>query len=163
MNIWSLVKQFSYKQLFRLSLLALQKPLYINPTLQATRQTINICNSIYKDSHHKNGKANAFRHALWNVLICRNVYKINKNETKSANWSKKITDLHEKLMQNEQLEEIMDLHNNEIGRLYFDRLKHSSVAEIVAFLNELTKNAQEISEIQAVDNYKNDLVYISEK
>ncbi|GAA4275087.1 hypothetical protein U6A24_17110 [Aquimarina gracilis] len=162
MDIWTLVKQFSYRQLFKLSLLGAQKPLYINPTLRATRQTINICDSLYKDSHHKNGKANAFRHALWNVLICRNIFKFSKNEAKSIDWAKKITDLHEKLMKNEPLAEMMDLHNNEIGRQYFERLKHRSEEEIVDFLNGLTKNAKKITEIRAIEKHKNDLVYILE-
>ncbi len=162
MNAWSLVKQFSYKQLFKLSLLALQKPLYINPTLRATRQTISICNSHYKDRHHKNGKANAFRHALWNIMICQSVFKINKNEAKSLNWAKKITDLHEKLMPNEPLAEAMDLHNNKIGRLHFETVKSGSIEEIVTFLNGITENAKKISEIKEIENYKNDLVYLLE-
>ncbi len=162
MNIWSLAKQFNSKQLFRLSLLVLQRPLFINPTVKATRKTLSICNSLYANDHHKNGKSNAFRHALWNVLICQNIFKMTKNEEKSLIWAQKVTDLHEKLMPNAPLAEAMDLHNNKIGRLHFETLKSGSIEEIVTFLNGITENAKKISEIKEIENCKNDLVYLLE-
>ncbi len=162
MTIWGLARQFSFKQLFRLSLLVLQKPFFINPTLKATRRTMSICNSLYANSHHKNGRANAFRHALWNILICQNVFKITQNEEKSLIWTQKITDLHEKLIPNEPLAELMDLHNNEIGRKHFSLLKNNSEERIISFLKECAVKAKKISEIEEAKNYKNDLVYILE-
>ncbi len=93
----------------------LRRPLLVYPTWKATKQTLEICDSIYGKAHHKNGKANAFRHALWNVLICQKTLKITKNKDKSAFWAQKVTHLHEKLTKNEILDTAMDLHNNAVG------------------------------------------------
>ena len=91
MNLWKGIQRLSIKQLFRLTIVLLQRPLLIRPTWKATRQTMEICDSLYKGAHHKNGKANAFRHALWNILICQNIFKMSKNQEKSVIWAKKMT------------------------------------------------------------------------
>ena len=75
--------------------------------------------SLFGSRHHKSNKANAFRHALWNVLICQKTLKKTNNREKSVIWTKKVTDLYEKVTQNEFLDQLMDLHNNEIGRTLF--------------------------------------------
>ncbi|MDB4114171.1 hypothetical protein N9572_01455, partial [Flavobacteriaceae bacterium] len=75
MNLWARIKQLHLGQLIKLSLLFLSRPLYIIPTISATKKTLLICDTLYKQTHHKSNKANAFRHALWNVLICRKVMK----------------------------------------------------------------------------------------
>lgn len=163
MNILGILKRLSIKELFLLSALMLKHPFYILPTLNATKQTLVLCDRYFKNNHHKNGKGNAFRHALWNVLICRNVFKINKNVKKSVDWAQKVTDLHEKLAPNEPLEKTMDLHNNSVGRFYFDTLKNMSLEEQLAFLKNMTENCRKITEIDEVKSYKNNLVIISEK
>ncbi len=163
MNIIGIIRHLSKKELFVLSTLMLRHPFYIFPTLNATKQTLILCDQHYKKNHHKNGKGNAFRHALWNVLICRNVFKINKNVKKSISWAQKITDLHERLAPNEPLEKTMDLHNNEVGRFHFNAIKTMSLEEQLDFLKNITENAKRISEINEVKNHKNDLVFISEE
>ncbi|MDY8137140.1 DUF6973 domain-containing protein [Aquimarina sp. 2201CG5-10] len=160
MRIWSTLKRLSIPQLFRLASVALQKPLLINPTLKATKSTMAICNTLYGTIHHGNGKENAFRHALWNILICQNTYSSTKSELKSVKWAKKITDLHEKLAPNKPLEEAMDLHNNRKGREYFEELKSSSEEEIIAFLSAKTEKAEKIMMLKEIEN-KNELVYLS--
>lgn len=37
-----------------------------------------ICDDLFDRSHHKSNKANAFRHALWNILICQKNQKQRK-------------------------------------------------------------------------------------
>ncbi len=163
MDLLGVLKRLSIVQLCRLAVLTLRYPLYIIPTIKATKRTLDICDEYYGDAHHKNGRENAFRHALWNVLVCRNTFKITKKQQKSVNWAQKITDLHEKLAPNEPIENVMDLHNNEMGRKFFENLKHSSEKEIITFLRNATQNARQIITINDVTNFKNDLVYFVEK
>ncbi|WP_299213176.1 hypothetical protein [uncultured Aquimarina sp.] len=162
MKIRNIISRFSVRQLFRLSGLLLQNPLYIIPTLRATKKTMIICDSLYGKTHHNNGKANAFRHALWNALICQKTFVHSKNEEKSIIWAQKITDLHEKLAPNKAIEEAMDLHNNRLGRAYFKRLKNTSEEEIIAFLEEKTKNANLVKDIKEINEFDDNLVYLFE-
>ncbi|GAA0714762.1 hypothetical protein GCM10009430_08350 [Aquimarina litoralis] len=162
MTIVSLIKRLNIRQLFKLIGLGLQKPLYIIPTFIATKRTLAICDSLYGGEHHLHGKANAFRHSLWNVLICQRVLKVSGDATKSEYWAKMITDLHEKLAPNEPLEQVMDLHNNELGRMYFKKLKDATEGEIISFLELKIKNAKKVLEVSKFHNYSNDLVYIEE-
>ena len=162
MNIIGLIRRFDFRQLFTIAGLVIQKPLYIIPTLLATKRTIHICNSVYGDEHHLHGRANAFRHALWNILICKEVFKISSNETKSVLWAKKITDLHEKLAPNEALEKAMDLHNNELGRIYFEKLTIASEKEVIAFLQKQAGMAVIIDNLEQIALFRDSMVYISE-
>ncbi len=160
MKIWGVLKGLSMRELLQLSLLMLRTPFFIIPTLKATRETMVICDSLYKEEHHQNGKANAFRHALWNILICRKTYRITKNEKKSVIWAQKVTDLHEKLAPNEPLAKAMDLHNNKIGRKRFSLLIDSDIEEVIDFLKESVQNAKRIVAINEIRDYNNDLVYL---
>ncbi|GAA4279359.1 DUF6973 domain-containing protein [Aquimarina mytili] len=163
MRVWSVLKKLSLKEFFQLAGLMLQNPLYILPTLKATKLTLEICNASYADTHHLHGKANAFRHALWNVLICQKTFKITKNDEKSIIWAQKVTDLHEELAPNEPLEKAMDLHNNQIGRFYFASIKGSSEEEIILFLKEKAQKGKKIIEIKDILDHQSNLVYLSEE
>jgi hypothetical protein len=148
MNLWARIKQLHLGQLTKLSLLFLSRPLYIIPTISATKKTLLICDTLYKHTHHKSNKANAFRHALWNVLICRKVMKYAQNKQKSVFWAQKVSDLYEKVTQNEILDQEMDLHNNTTGR--------------ILFLNHLGQKAQKTKKIEQMRQHKNELVYLTE-
>jgi len=160
MKIRNIIKRFSIRQLFRLSGLLLQNPWYIIPTLRATKKTMMICDSLYGKTHHNNGKPNAFRHALWNVLICQKTYIHSKSEEKSVVWAQKITDLHEKLAPNKAIAEAMDLHNNRLGRLYFKDLNNATEEETVAFLKEKVMNASLVKDIKGIREFPDDMVYL---
>ncbi|TSE08728.1 MULTISPECIES: DUF6973 domain-containing protein [Aquimarina] len=162
MNVWNVIRGLSIRQIFRLARILILQPLLIYPTLKATRQTIKVCDLLYQKKHHKNGKANAFRHGLWNLLICQRTFRVTKSREKSIIWAKKITDLHEKLAPNDPLETAMDLHNNEIGRAIFYAMIDNSEEEMIAVLKENTKNAKKIIEIDSILDHKKDLVYLSE-
>ena len=162
MTIVSLIKRLNIRQLFKVISLGLQKPLYIIPTFIATKRTLAICDSLYEGEHHFHGKANAFRHCLWNVLICQRVLKVSGDATKSEFWAKRITDLHEKLAPNEPLEQAMDLHNNELGRIYFKKLKDATEDLVITFLQEQMNSAKRIINIEQIDVFKDNMVYISE-
>ncbi len=121
-----------------------------------------LCDELFGRSHHKSNKANAFRHALWNVLICQKTLKKTKNKDKSVIWTKKVTDLYEKVTQNEFLEQLMDLHNNEIGRSLFFDLFDQNETKIISFLNEKCENAQKLTETVDISNFNGKLVYLEE-
>jgi len=151
------------KEIFSLVVLLVQYPLYIFPTLRATKQTLKICNIEYSDTHHLHGKGNAFRHALWNVLIALYTSRIHKNEEKSVKWAERITDLHEELAPNEPMEKAMDLHNNALGRAIFGKLKEDTLNYIVNEVKKRAEGAVIIRVVSDIMQYKNDLVYLAEE
>lgn len=162
MTIWSRIQQLSPGQLIRLALTFAKRPLLIGPTLSATRETMKICDRLYGRSHHKNGKENAFRHALWNMLICRNTLKRTKNEQKSIVWAKNITILYEKVTKNEVLDQFMDLHNNELGRRWFLDVSRENDEKVTTFLQKKLKSAQKVTKIDETGLIENCLIFISE-
>ncbi|MGF1557249.1 DUF6973 domain-containing protein [Paucihalobacter sp.] len=164
MAVWNRIKSLSFKQLFLLVKTFALKPQYFFPTHQATLQTLQICNRLYGKKHHKNNITNAFRHALWNILIAFHCYKKNKSIETSVNWAKKTTDLHEKLAPNNQIEMLMDLQNNNIGRIIFTEhnlFEHNKEA-IISILKEKMKTAVLITTISEIENFKNEFVYLEE-
>ncbi|WP_203294939.1 DUF6973 domain-containing protein [Luteirhabdus pelagi] len=163
MNLWARIRSLSIGQLWQLSVLFLKHPLYIFPTLRATKRTFEICQNLYGDTHHKSNRANSFRHALWNILICQKTFKISKNEQKAVVFTQKVTDLYEKVTQNEVLDEAMDLHNNEIGRRQFLKNFTQNEAETVDLLKKMAKNAQKVSTVTEMKKFRDKLVFISKE
>ncbi len=123
---------------------------------------MQICDELYGKTHHKSNKANAFRHALWNVLICRNALSVTKNKQKSVFWAQKVGDLYEKVTQNEQLDEAMDLHNNTVGRISFLNLLDKNQEEIIDALTLKMKGGKKVNTIQEMKSWQNELVYLEE-
>jgi hypothetical protein len=117
---------------------------------------------LYNNTHHKSNKANAFRHALWNVLICRNVIKYAKNKQKSVFWAQKVGDLYEKVTQNEILDQEMDLHNNTVGRIFFLNHFDQKEVKIIDLLQKMSQKAQKTDKIEEMRQHRNDLVYLTE-
>lgn len=148
--------------MLQLAFVVMSRPLLIRPTLRATKHTLKIFDSLYGKAHHKNGKANAFRHALWNIEICQGFFGVTKNVGKSIYWAKKITDLHEKMAPNAKLETAMDLHNNEIGRMLFMSIADRNESNFVDFIQKKVENAQLLTKVEDIENCKNELVYISD-
>lgn len=148
--------------MWQLSALFLKHPLLIVPTLKATQQTFSVCNELYGNEHHKSNIANAFRHALWNLLICKKSQKNLKSKQKSVFWAQKVTTLYEKVTRNSALDEAMDLHNNAIGRLCFFKLLEENEAKMVEYLQKKTETAKKVSTIEEMLKLKLDLVYLEE-
>lgn len=162
MNFWATIIRLDVYRVFKLLWIGIRHPLYVYPTIKATQKTIKICNSHYPGSHHKNGKANAFRHALWAMLLCLESYKVFKNRDKVMAWAKKITDFHEKLAPNSILETVMDIHNNTMGIRYFSTLRpYASQEKIILYLKTEIQNAKKIKDSQEVVHIKDTMVYIS--
>lgn len=84
----------------------------------------------------------------------------NSEETALA-WSKKITDLHEKLSPNSEIARNMDLHNNLVGRnLFVEKL--ASKENIQQILEQMLKEAIKVGKVQEIKLAGNKLVYIED-
>ncbi|MEZ4809978.1 MAG: hypothetical protein R2819_06425 [Allomuricauda sp.] len=114
----------------------------------------------YGRLHHKNGPANAFRHALWNCLIAKRCYVWQKNPQKAVSWAKKITDWHENAFPNRELARKMDLHNNAVGRIIFEDNIGKTENEIVEMLNKMARHSIKIDAHSNMTELKNQLVHI---
>jgi hypothetical protein len=136
----------------------------IYPTIKATVNSIKIAENLYPGIHHINNKANAFRHALWNVLLAMEMLKWNKNISKSIVWAKKVSDWHEKFSPNPLLEKEMDLHNNKMGRVFFEiHYKNNNLLtkdESVEIIRKEALKSNKISAVCEINNFKESLVYI---
>lgn len=158
--LWRIFKKLDFKQLFALSWLFLKNPKYAFPTIFATKRCMNIAYKEYGSKHHLGNPANAFRHALWVILIIKNCLKWQSNEQKAKTWAKKFTDWHEDFSPNQALERVMDLHNNAMGILYFNELKDKNEVEIVSFLKQKASEAVKILTTDEVESFEDKLVYI---
>jgi len=162
-NFWKRFTQLNFQQLYSFLLLFLSHPLLIIPVFKATKKTIEVCNSLYGNKHQGNGKANGFRHALWNVLICINCFKIVRNKQKAVFFTQKLTDLYEKVTQNEILDRTMDLHNNTVGRICFLNFLDENEEKNIHFLQNMVENALKCSNIEQIKKAENRMVYLSEE
>lgn len=163
MAIWARIKNMSPGEVFQLFKVSIRQPLFIIPTLMATRESLKISDRLYEDEHHENNRTNAFRHALWNYLICEKCYKASDSVEKSTEWSKKVTDLHEELSPNKKRAKMMDLHNNMIGRRIFENFYSEENFDIISVLTEEMKRAVKISSTEEILGHKDRLVYIEDR
>ncbi len=147
---------------FQFGWLFLTHPLYIRPTWIATKRTFAICNNLYGSNHHKSNKANAFRHAFWNLLICKKVVKGGKNLEKSSIFTQKVTDLYEKATKNDIFDQAMDLHNNKIGRMLFLEFLDKTETEMINLVQKRAEMAKKVAQIEEIEKYETELVYITE-
>ncbi len=132
------------------------------PTNAATIRTMQICDRIFGRAHHGDNKANAFRHALWNILIAKGAMKLGRSQESALRWAEEITNLHEKLMPNPPLETEMDLHNNKMGRKFFPELIKSSEEEIIDFLRKKAEEGEQIKTVEDAKELRNVLVYLED-
>ena len=164
MSLWKLIRHLKFRQILSLVVLFAKWPLMLYPTAKATLKTMRICHALYPEKHQGNGRGNAFRHALWNILITREAMKWNRNKQKSLDWAKIITDWHEKFAPNKEPARFMDLHNNAKGRELFERWteKRDVLTDryIVKQLKEAMAGSKKITGITETD-YPG-LVYIEE-
>jgi hypothetical protein len=157
---WRIIKNLDFNQLFGLLGLFLKNPIYAFPTILATKECMDIAQREYGSKHHLSNPANAFRHALWVILIIRKCLNWSSNEEKAKAWAKKFTDWHEKFSPNEALEQAMDLHNNQMGIIFFEEIKHKSETEIISFLKLKASEALKITSVEEIEKLGDKLVYI---
>lgn len=81
----------------------------------ATLETMHISDKKF-DDHSLDTISNAYKHALWNILIAYHIQVFYGSPEKALLRAKRITDMHEECFKNRPEAETMDLANNEIGR-----------------------------------------------
>ncbi|WP_418502007.1 DUF6973 domain-containing protein [Flagellimonas sp.] len=160
MNPFAIVKRVNFKHILKGILLGMGRPLFIVPTIKATKDCIKISTTHYGKLHHKNGPANAFRHALWNYLIAKRCLKWNKKESTVSDWAKKVTDWHEEAFPNKALAKAMDLHNNAVGRFIFETNSEKSEEEVISILQKMTLESVKLEENTNLSPLKDQLVHI---
>ena len=163
MNLFAVVKRVNFKNILKGISIGLSRPLFILPTIKATKDCIAISTKNYGKLHHKNGPANAFRHAFWNYLIAKRCFNWRRNEQTVLAWAKKVTDWHEDSFPNKQLPKAMDLHNNEVGRFIFLQNAEKSEREIVELLKKMALDSIKIDENSILSEHKNRMVHILEQ
>ena len=160
--IVGILRNLNFHQLLLLGKLFLKNPRYAVPTLLATKNSMRIATKEYGEKHHLDNKANAFRHALWNLLILRSCLKWNSNLEKAMKWTKTITDWHEEFSPNPALEKVMDLHNNQIGRNLYAETKNLTQDAMVKFLKDKASKAKRIFNVEDCENYKSEMIFIED-
>ncbi len=160
MNLFAVLKRVDFKNILKGVFIGLSRPHFILPTIKATKDCIAISTKNYGKLHHKNGPANAFRHAFWNYLIAKRCFNWQRNEEAVLVWAKKVTDWHEDSFPNKKLPREMDLHNNEVGRFIFVQNIEKSEQEIVELLKQMTLDSIKIEENSTLSDYKNRMVHI---
>ncbi|WP_422351844.1 DUF6973 domain-containing protein [Flagellimonas sp.] len=138
-------------------------PLFIVPTLRATKKCMKISTALYGRAHYKNGPANAFRHALWNYLIAKECNKWSKNQNRVLNWTQKITDWHEMAFPNWHLARLMDLHNNQVGQEFFKTNQTKTETKAIELLKTMATGSILITANTNLTSLENSLVHITEK
>lgn len=160
MNPISILRRVSFKHLLKGILIGLGRPFFILPTLKATKDCLKISSANYGKQHQKNGRANAFRHAYWNYLIAKRCLDWNRNEEVVLQWAKKVTDWHEEAFPNTELAQLMDLHNNEVGRFIFREHLKKSESEMIEHFERMASSSIKIDENSKFSEHKNQLVHI---
>lgn len=159
-------------------------PALASPIKKATNKAKELTDSNYPKSEKWRDKADAFRHAIWNVLICKYIGE-DKNEI--SDCTKKAEDFTTKHETGAtkpswmtdldwELDKQMDLHNNAQGRKYFEsvawivkvglfkvkRVRAPSEEEIVSGIKGKLNSAQKISTANDANKYPSNLVYIKD-
>lgn len=155
MNVSKALKSMDFSQLWSLFLLCVKHPLFAWPTFKATLKTVEFCKTEFKDTHHKNGAANAFRHALWNALIVHHCIKWLNNPLRVLAWAKIITDWHEDFSPNKPLARAMDLHNNRVGRVFVAQHLKVSQKQLIQLVMKLIPLSRKLTSIEQIRDPKN--------
>ena len=108
----------------------------------------------------KDNAANAFRHALWNMLIASKCFQIEGNLKLVLSWTKRVTDWHENFSPNAPLSRAMDLHNNQFGRELFRECQGKDEEVLVTMLTSQLKSAVQFSSLEGLKQCPDNLVFI---
>ena len=163
MNPISALKRVSFKNILKVIFIGLRYPLFVLPTIQATKDCMRISTELYGRLHYKNGSTNAFRHAFWNYLIAKRCYKWQKNIETAMNWAKKITDWHESAFPNKPLAREMDLHNNATGRFAFQYYFEQPESEVMEIMKKMALNSTLVDASSNFEDFEHQLVHITEE
>lgn len=151
-----------FSTLWRLLVLCIRHPLYIVPTIKATRKTVVVCDEEFGRAHHKNGRANAFRHALWNALIVHHCIKWYPKTMRAQAWAKRITDWHEDFSPNSELARAMDYHNNRVGRTFVTQHLDAGEAQLIQLVMKMIPHSRKLTTIEEMRLEPTILVHITD-
>lgn len=160
--VWRLLKKLNFKKLWELCRFAFGQPRAMFYTFKATRQCVKLCDQAYGKTHNLHNRANAVRHALWNLLIAKRVAAKKQNASSAMQWAQKITDWHEEFSVNIELAKAMDLHNNKIGRNLYVTLNGQSATDMLKHLQVIALDALKINSPEEISMAEQRLVYIHE-
>ena len=160
MLLWNIIKGVRFRQLKSLLLFLFKHPFFLISTVKATFDVLRISQKEFPNTHGFNNKANAFRHALWNIFIAKQCTLFSRKNHKIISWTKEFTDWHEDFSPNEELARVMDLHNNCIGRELFLKTPKSTKNQWVILLKDELEYAVQIVSVEDVVNYPRQLVYL---
>jgi hypothetical protein len=160
MSSWKIIKGLNFRQLKSLTVLLFKHPFFMLSTMKATFSVMRIAQKEFPNVHGLLNKANAFRHALWNVFIAIECSRFSKNTDAVLKWTKEFTDWHEEFAPNEELAKIMDLHNNFIGRELYKQTESRDKKQWVEFIKNQLLDAVQITSVTDVEKYPNQLVYL---
>lgn len=130
MNFGRIIKSLSLRQITTIIGKVISSPVMFYCFVKATIECVQLCDQHFGKAHHKNNKANAYRHALWNMFIVHYCLKRGKDLESAIKWAKDITDWHERAFVNNPLETQMDLHNNKMGRQLIKRMHVKDPAKV---------------------------------
>jgi len=161
MKFRKVLKSLDFRQITSLLVWFLKHPFFMSATVLATYQTFRISQNYFPNIHWKHNKANAFRHALWNVLIAKKSSVFSNNKEKILDWTKTITDWHEDFSPNSELAKLMDLHNNKVGRDFYLKIGDKIVSEITTIMVNESDIAYQIKSVDDISD-TNKMVYLSD-
>ena len=160
MSFFDVVKNIKIGQIKQLIIWFFKHPSFLLATLYATFKTLKITQKEFPNIHGKHNKANAFRHALWNILIAKKCISSSNNLNHVLSWTTTFTDWHENFVVNKELPRLMDLYNNKMGRILFVQWKNKDTKEIVNLLKMKLESAIKITSKEEFETVNNNLVYL---
>jgi len=160
MLLWKTIKGVRFRQLKSVLVFLLKHPIFMISTIKATFDVVRVSQKEFPNTHGFHNKANAFRHALWNIFIAKQCALFSRNSHEVILWTKEFTDWYEDFSYNEELARIMDLHNNYIGRELFLKTPEKTHYQWVILMKEQLHKAVQIVSVEDVVNYPSQLVYL---
>jgi Domain of unknown function (DUF6973) len=162
MNLWLRIKKLSIPSLIGFGWILIRSPLLIVPVYKVTQRTMQISDERYGRAHFYSGKANAFRHALWNYLLCNKVHSIINDPIRSVSFTERLVNYYEKVTQNDEMDRTMDRHNNEFGRNVFLSKINEKEQNMIDFIHNRAETGQKITNIDDFGQFSEQLVYLHE-
>ena len=160
MLLWNIIKGVRFRLMKSVLVFLFKHPIFMVSTIIATFDVVRISQKEFPDTHGFHNKANAFRHALWNIFIANQCSLFSRKSHEVILWTKEFTDWHEDFSPNEELSRIMDLHNNYIGRELFLKTPKSTHKQWVILMKEQLHKAVQIVSVEDVVKYPSQLVYL---
>lgn len=77
----------------------------------------NLTKSYYSSYMSVDNKADAFRHSIWNIVMAKEGWGLKKEK---LSWAEDFSTAHEQGIKYDGVASEMDLHNNKVGRYFYD-------------------------------------------